>query len=111
MTAVQVLHARRIATTALAGIVALSLMAPSHTAFADYWIGDDAQARSGDVDSSGNGSESGSWSYSASDQQLTLVDYVGGRIAAVNQDLTIVLDGDSTVNGNLTVNETGDARP
>lgn len=111
MTNTQVSTARKFAVAAFSGVVALSLMLPTQLAFADYNVGD--QTYSGTEDNSGEGSEGGTWSYTAEGQEMTLVDYVGAAITATEQDLNIQLEGDNKVeervsvsDGNLTI--TGD---
>ncbi len=112
MTNTQVSTARKFAVAAFSGVVALSLMLPTQLAFADYNVGD--QTYSGTEDKSGEGSEGGTWSYTAEGQEMTLVDYVGAAISATEQDLNIQLEGDNKVEsrinvqgGNLTI--TGDS--
>lgn len=101
MTYTQVSGARKFAVTAFSGVVALSLMLPAQMAFADYSIGN--QTYSGEEDKSGNGSQGGTWEYTAEGQQMNLIDYVGATIAATNQDLNIQLEGNNVVNGDVMV--------
>ena len=101
MTYTQVSGARKFAVTAFSGVVALSLMLPAQMAFADYSIGN--QTYSGEEDKSGNGSQGGTWEYTAEGQQMNLIDYVGATIAATNQDLNIQLEGNNVVNGEVMV--------
>lgn len=101
MTLTQASTARKLATIAFSGVVALTLMLPTQLAFADYSVGD--QSYSGDENNSGNGAEGGTWSYTAEGQQMTLVDYVGDSISATSQDLNVQLEGNNVINGSISV--------
>lgn len=103
MSNTQVMSARKFAVAAFSGVVALSLMLPTQLAFADYYIDGDETPRDGTVDDNGEGSGGGTWNYVAEGQQMTLVDYVGESIRAYDQDLNIQLEGDSTVQGGISV--------
>lgn len=103
MTNTQVSTARKFAVAAFSGVVALSLMLPSQLAFAEFWVGDDPYT--GETDESGEGTDGGTWSYTAEGQQMTLVDYVGEAITAANQDLNIQLEGANKVEQQIYVND------
>lgn len=110
MTYTQVSSARKFATAAFAGVVALSLMLPTQLAFAEFTVGD-SDPYSGTEDANGTGTDGGTWAYTADGEEMTLVDYVGDAIYAVNQDLNVQLEGDSSIkdggiyveNGDLTI--------
>ena len=110
MTNTQVSSARKFATAAFAGVVALSLMLPTQLAFADFNVGD--AEYTGTEDANGNGAEGGTWAYTAEGEEMTLVDYVGEAIYASEQNLNVQLEGDSSIkdggiqvyDGDLTIN-------
>ena len=88
--------ARRFATATFAGVVALSLMLPAQLAFAYVYVDGTEYDGATNVEAT-EASGGGTWSYAAEGQELTLIDYVGGSISAGMQDLTILLQGDNTI--------------